>query len=412
MIQPKRNFKETNLGLAFEISVLIIPRREIAASWKWEFFIFSLLVYLSFSCQGVKSGEDRAIVGYELDTVMIDSKDRILDLRMNLMFSDLGPTEKSLLNFNQFDLSIDEIDLDQLAFVKTYPLEAEGPNGVGPMIVGLQALNDSLFFTKSFVISTISNKKGQVKERIFWEEAKDANGDLLEQFPRRYELVAGTSNEKIAALSFDIQKKKIYLDILSIKDGTVKRLDGDPENSYSDFFLSFDDQVNFQDPAVRLSGSTDYILVSHEYSNEIILFDSEGEFVKVVHYEPKLTPARADIPAGPAFKSRDQIQNEYKHLLEQVRFGPLVWDTENKRYFRLSAQKIFEETREQSSEQTKTTSRTNVFLAVLDADFNLISEMELPEMLDEQVKYFAKDGSLWVAQNFSDELGFLVFEFE
>jgi hypothetical protein len=280
------------------------------------------------------------------------------------------------------------------------------------MIVGIQALNDSLFFTKSFVISTISNKKGQVKERISWEEAKDANGDLLEQFPRRYELVAGTSNEKIAALSFDIQKKKIYLDILSLQDGTVKRLDGDPENSYSDFFLSFDDQVNFQDPAVRLSGSTDYVIVSHEYSNEIILFDSEGEFVKVVHYEPKLTPARAAIPAGPAFKSRDQIENEYKHLLEQVRFGPLVWDAENKRHFRLSAQKIFEEMREEGSEQTKTTSRTNVFLAVLDADFNLISEMELPELLDEQVKYFAKDGKLWVAQNFSDELGFLVFEFE
>lgn len=381
-------------------------------SWNWAYVFFPVIAYLSFSCQGSSPNEEGAIVSYEVDTVMIDSKDRVLDLRMNLLFSGLDKAEKSILNFNQFDLSIDEIDLDQRAFFKTYPLEAEGPNGVGPMIVGVQPLNDSLFFTKSFVISAISNKEGEVKERIAWEEAKDSNGDPLEQFPRRNELVTGKDDQKIAALSFDIKNKKIYLDVLSLQDGTVKRWDGDPEKSYSDFFLSFDDQVNIQDPSVLLSTDENYIRVTHEYSSEIILFDAEGEFVKVVHYEPKLTPKRAATPEGPAFKSREEIQNEYMHLLEQVRFKPIVWDAKNKRYFRLSAQRIFAETLEEGTGQTKKTNSAIVYLTVLDENFNLISEMKLPELKDEEVKYFAKDGKLWVAQNFSDELGFLVFEVE
>ena len=52
-----------------------------------------------------------------------------------------------------------------------------------------------------------------------------------------------------------------------------------------------------------------------------------------------------------------------------------------------------------------------VFLSVFDSEFNLISEIEIKELNDERLKHFAKDGKLWVAQNFSDELGFLVFDF-
>lgn len=36
--------------------------------------------------------------------------------------------------------------------------------------------------------------------------------------------------------------------------------------------------------------------------------------------------------------------------------------------------------------------------------------MEIDELDDERVKHFAKEGKLWVGQNFSDELGFLVFD--
>ena len=36
--------------------------------------------------------------------------------------------------------------------------------------------------------------------------------------------------------------------------------------------------------------------------------------------------------------------------------------------------------------------------------------MQIDELNNERVKYFAKDGKLWVCQNFSDELGFVVID--
>ncbi|WP_157966159.1 hypothetical protein [Cognataquiflexum aquatile] len=56
--------------------------------------------------------------------------------------------------------------------------------------------------------------------------------------------------------------------------------------------------------------------------------------------------------------------------------------------------------------------QTTIFLSVFDSDFNLISEKEIKELTDNRFKYFAKDGRLWVAHNFSDELGFIVIDIE
>lgn len=94
--------------------------------------------------------------------------------------------------------------------------------------------------------------------------------------------------------------------------------------------------------------------------------------------------------------------------MEQVHFEAPVWDQKNRRYFRLSAQRIFGDG--SGADENAKLSRTRVFLSVLDDEFKLVSEVELEEVPSEFYNYFAKDGKLWGCQNFSDELGFLVFD--
>ncbi|MBI0398074.1 DUF4221 family protein [Cyclobacterium marinum] len=69
---------------------------------------------------------------------------------------------RSFFLLNHFDLSIDEVDLDRHMFVKSYPLEPEGPNGVGDYIRSLKSVNDSLFFIKSNIRSSLIDKSGQI----------------------------------------------------------------------------------------------------------------------------------------------------------------------------------------------------------------------------------------------------------
>ena len=76
--------------------------------------------------------------------------------------SDLDDDERSIFLYNHYDHSIDEINLHREEFVKTYPLDAEGPNGVGNFIFGLQVLDDNLFFTKSGPFSTVIDRNGRV----------------------------------------------------------------------------------------------------------------------------------------------------------------------------------------------------------------------------------------------------------
>lgn len=372
--------------------------------------LFSLIIIMSFSCQERTVVGESDIVGYSIDTVHIDSKGKILDLSGWMLSSDLDDSERFFYLFNYYDFTIDEINLERKEYIKSYPLEKEGPNGVGQVVFYIQSFSDSLFLTKSPTISSLVHKNGQSIERIDWENAKDVNGAKLEQFPIKIEAVTGKDKLKAFGLSFDFNNEEVFLDILSTVDSVIKRYDVDPENSFNDFFLKFENDGSFMDPAVNLSVDENYILISHEFSNEIIVFNHNGEQVKIARYEPKLTPKRASVPEGPKQKPREQIGNAYQKLLEQVRFENPVWDKIKKRYFRLSSKRIFTETYKSESSLVPIIQETKIFLSVLDAEFNLISEIEIVELNDERIKYFAKDGKLWVCQNFSDELGFLVFD--
>ena len=317
--------------------------------------------------------------------------------------SDLSDDGSSFFLYNHHDLSIDEINLDRKEFVKSYLLEAEGPNGVGQFIFGLQVSGDTLIFLKSVPFSSIIDKHGFVVQKVDWLATKDTNGVQLNIAPPRMEAVVGGKEWRVVGTNLDFGKKTAFLGVFSLSQNQVINVDIDPERSFPNYFLSVDN--NFRDPWVYLHADERFVYVSHTYSNEIILLNPEGKIMKVVHYEPKLTRRRANYPEV-LNGTREQINREEQKLLEQVTFQAPVWDGVNRRYFRLSAKRIFGDGSENAEPP-----QTRVFLSLFDAAFNLVSEIELEQLHDEHFKYFAKDGKLWVSQNFSDELGFLVFDF-
>lgn len=112
---------------------------------RWNSTLFWIVAWLSFSCQKGNVEQHARITAYEVDTVLIDSKGRILDLAAYMQASDVSSDGSSFFLYNHHDLSIDEINLDRKEFVKSYPLEAEGSNGVGQFIFGLQMELEELY---------------------------------------------------------------------------------------------------------------------------------------------------------------------------------------------------------------------------------------------------------------------------
>lgn len=366
-----------------------------------------LIIFFFISCQRKNIDHGIDSTSYSADTVIINSKGRLLDLNRGIWISDLDDEESSIFIYNKFDHSIDEVNLDNLLLANNYPFEAEGPDGTGKHVNYLHVLMEGSFFIKSFGESAIFNKNGRLINRIDWVNSIASNGQLYGQIPQN-EVAISSGNLKVFGLSYDHKNRDVFLDVLSVKENSVKRSDIDAEKSYHNFVLANDDpkSYTFMDPYVFLMVENGFVLISHQYSNEIFQFNSSGEPVQTVKYESKMTPNRVKDIGIP-----EDIDQEYQHMLEQVRFGPPVWDAVNKRYFRLSASRIFKE-RNAEDTMLPELQEINVYLSVFDSGFNLTSEVLVPELNTEFVKYFSKDGKLWVYQNFSDELGFIIIDIE
>lgn len=362
-----------------------------------------LAVYILISCQSKKSQSYENF--YTVDTVYIESKGRIFDLDRDIFVSDFKENLNTLFLFNKFDYSIDELNL-----VNNYPFDLEGPDGIGEYVGNIVVLEDSSLFIKSDYNSAFFKRNGKLETKIDWVNAIDSNGLNYGQIPR-VESVIAKEDFRVFGLSIDELNRKFYIDVLNVQEGLVTRHDIDFANSYHNFILEFNHPTSrtYMDPTIFLRSENDLIMVSHQYSNEIILFNSKGELDKIVNYNPKLTQSRAKDLDGLPLESADRIEIEYQKLLEQIRFGPPVWDGVKKRYFRLSATRFFSDSRGKNTLLPEII-ETKVYISVFDENFNLVSELSVPELNSESRKYFAKDGKLWVSQNFSDELGFIVVD--
>lgn len=370
----------------------------------------SLVILCIFlSCQKKDNGLVNQGLSYSVDMVMIDSKGRLLDLKRRIFTSGLDNEGKKIYLYNSFDHSIDVVDLDKGEFADNIPLEVEGPDGIGDHVNDLNLLKDGRIFLKSFYKSGLFDSSGKLLQKIDWLNAVRPDGFNHSELSKS-DLLVDSGNLEVFRLNYNTKNREVFLDILSIHDHSVRRHDADPAKSYHDFVLANDDPQHptLFDPWVYLKYQNNLIIISHDYSNELLLFSPEGEFLQVVGYEPSMTPKRAKNLNG-SITSNNHIESEYQHLLEQVRFGPPVWDKVNNRYYRLSATRVFTDYREEGALLPEA-KETNVFITILDAEFNLVAETAIPELKSETATYFAKDGKFWVYENFSDELGFIVVD--
>ncbi|SIS63826.1 DUF4221 family protein [Belliella pelovolcani] len=363
------------------------------------FFVFGLL----FSCSQKATDDFGEVFSYSLDTLVIDSKDRNLDLSRNITNASLNMEKNTIYLFNKFDHSIDEINLEKLEYVQSIPFDKEGPNGTSH-INYIYALEDDLFFIKGSVKSGVYDKDAKLLKSADWSKVND--GDDFQMI--RNELTLEYSDSmKVFGLPFNFDRS-ISLDILSVNTHTKETIEIDSEKAYQNNILEFDDDGRyfFLDPMVYLTSENGYAMVSHDFSNEIYIFNAAGEQVKKVSYEPTLTPKSVKQIDKKEIVSVAILEKTYQGFLEQVKFSPPVWDQENKRYLRLSAQREYTDIKPENAflPQIK---ETKVFLTVFDDDFNLVLEGEIPELVTESTKYFVKDGKLWVFANLDDEMGFV-----
>ncbi|HSI74938.1 MAG TPA: DUF4221 family protein [Lunatimonas sp.] len=374
----------------------------------FNYAIISFLLSVIFSCGKLQDTGNIEIISYSVDSVVIDSKGHIFDLRYLLHVSDYCQEDGFLYNYSAFDHSIEMIDLGRLELVEKFPLQKEGPDGTGSGVFNLTSKGNGNLFLASEIGAAIFTLEGKLLKKFDWKKISRAAGGITDE---EYVLqqVANPYFEYLAfALVIDQLTNRIILKKLNTTDGIISSYEIDPEGNYRKYTLG-DLTTSYRwYPKVFIASQQDKIIVSHEFSNDFYVSSPESEDLQQVIYASIHTPSTVTIATEGDFNnSIDDRRKALQSYREQVSFGPFVWDPQNKRYYRLSSSSTFGEEK-QERRLLNETINVDVYLSVFDQEFNLISEMSLPELNNQSsAKYFVRDGMLWVFENRDDEMGFV-----
>ena len=361
-----------------------------------------ILLIVSFSCGKSQDSANIETIPYRVDSVVVDAKGEILYLEYGLFNSDYCQKDGFLYNYSGFDHSIEKIDLDRLELVEKLSLKKEGPDGTGWVLTVKSMGNGKLFVAGQF--SGVFNIEGKLVKKFDWNKISRAKGGIAaEEYVQQH--VANPYFENLAfALVIDGFNSTISLKKLNSSDTLISSYEIDPDRNYKEYTIG---DLTW-DPGVFLASEQDKIIVSHEFSNDFYVYSPEKDDLQQVTYSSQYTPSKVTIATeGDFINSIEDRIKALESYHEQVRFGPLVWDLQNKRYLRLSSSSRFgEEKREGRLLHERT--NIDVFLSVFDMEFNLLTEIPIPELtINPSAKYFMKDGKLWVFKNREDEMGFV-----
>lgn len=371
---------------------------------------FIIMLILITSCEKVIKNNDTISLktNYLIDTVFIDAGDEILYLKWGLITSDIGKGERFLYNYNNFDHSIEQIDLAELKLTDKFYFEKEGPNGTGSYVSSINIINTDSIFISARNKSGIYKLNGNVITRFDWNNSDIKKGEISQDDFRWFELSIPGYNDLVFAITKNDQTKSVSLKKLDMKKKSISEYQIDPNRNYENYTveLTGKDQYGFIDPYIFVSPTDGKVLISHEFSNEIYTYSPDKDTLEAILYKPKLTPSKVSLEDIKKPNSAKEFNETYQHFLEQVRFGVPVWDKVNKKYYRLSAYKKFGEEREEGAILPEVI-KSNVILSVFDEKFNLLGEIPIPELNSERSKYFVREGKLWVFLNVEDELAFI-----
>lgn len=378
----------------------------------FKYAIISILLSVIFSCGKKQDAANGETISYRVDSVSVDAKGHIFYLKYSLLQSDYSEQDGFLYAYNGFDHSIDRVDLDQLEFAGNYPLQQEGPDGTGSRVYTVKSMgNEKLFLGGQ--LAGVFTLSGELVKKFEWNNISSNQGGIAaEEFIYQHMAIPGFDHLAFALVTDHIANKA-SLKKLNPTDKLISTYEIDPNRNYKTYTLG--DLTNFNNwtPTVFLSSQLDKLIVSHEYSNDFYVYAPESEDLQQVIYSSIHTPSTVTITTEGDFdNSIDDRRKALQSYREQVSFGPLVWDPQNKRYYRLSSSSTFGEEKREDRNLHETTS-VDVYLSVFDQEFKVISEMPLPQLNNQSsAKYFVKDGMLWVFENRDDEMGFVRVIFE
>jgi hypothetical protein len=367
--------------------------------------LFSLLMLISCS-EKQKNAENDMDFKLTRDTVVIDANGSIINLKYGLTNPELSQDGKFLYHYTHGEAKFDKIDLENMILDETLQFEKEGPNGMGRYIGGYALTSDDQFMIWSYGLHAIFDQTGKkVRDLKLSDIAPETGGS--EVFPIRLMIHPNDLNQLFGLyvkwegyqyflLKFDLENEtfnKILLPETEKLDDYQMEIehDGRPAGGFG------------PKPMVNNIVDNKIVLTSGPF-NEAYIYDINLDTLYMVSWNSELTGNQNEYKL-PKTVEMGEAEMHRKKYNESINFLPPRWDPVSKRFIRLSYKTIFGEEMNEYGEAKEI--GADVFLTVMDKNFNIVKETFLENYRKNPRMHFYKDNKIWLYENIEDELGFI-----
>lgn len=370
-----------------------------------RYLSFGLLFYLLLSCNNKKEQITASNENFNIsmDTVIIQAEDELLDLRRNLMLSDLSKKNNFLYNFNMYDNSLEKIDLNKLKLTKKIPLEIEGPNGTGRDIGRIQITETNQLLLSGMNHSYIFDLKGNKVRNIIMEDFSLGGHPLEEREQLKVDRAFHEKTNRLFGLLFNYGDLSYKLGMLDLNKFSTKKYPLKNFKKVSEFeiILSVGKSRIFYSPKVYLEKFTDKVILSNEITSTLTWYGIETERLEYKSYNSKITENKKIQKYTKTHTSVEQFEKEKRRIKQEITFLPPFWCEEYQRFYRFSYLEKDQSTKGSLEIESE------IYLTCYDKDLKRLWEASLPQLTKTPGRHFAKDGKIWIFENIRDEMGFV-----
>jgi hypothetical protein len=332
-----------------------------------------------------------------IDTVFIDSGDELIQAAVKFELVSLLEDHKYLYHWDQNNAILEVIDLDELALVNRIPFEKEGPNGTGVNPFShFQMLNESEFVLSNPFQVLFFNMEGEKLKDIDLYEEKLRKAFSEVGAPRILHFDEATSD----TYGFQVGFKKFNPTLnhfnLESYQGSVNPLA--KFNALDNYRLLYESKsgmdMKVHLPTLHFNALKDKILISSDAIDGLYVYNLKETYLEFYNLGSQV--ATQTLKSGPTSSINDfeEWQNLILEMEKEFNYGKFLFDEQNDRYLRLLYRKV-------SADNFK------IFVSEYSLGFDLLREYEVAQTLKKPKNEFVKDGSIWLYQNFDDELAFI-----
>lgn len=378
---------------------------------KMRFLIPCLIFLASCSVEDKQSEGPSDQISVTLDTVLVDSGDEFLFLQDNLFMSELSSDESYLINFNRSEVDAERIDLNNLVLDRVIPLEKEGPNGIPPYISSFLITPEENIFIWNYQFYKIFDQQGQLIENLELEKLVPEFLGGSEVYPSRFYLDP-KSPDRLVGHFIKWEDKSYFILDIDLKTGLYTKIDLpllEKTQIYNTNIMYDGNWMGSYGTGIYPNSNSEKIILATNVLNEVQVFDLSSDSLYTKGWDtPLLGSKRTYLPPKEVDGESGEIEEIRKLAEQDISYGSLIWDKEDKQFYRFSSQSYFGEEKDEYGSYIPT--RSDVFLSVFDENLELIAEALIPELTQKPKRHFVKDGKIWMYENRDDELAFVRME--